>query len=255
MGAQAGGAHLGVAIPSVRVVVNTGRPETPEPFRELTTREALAALLADLSPQGVASVERVEDPSAFAMACPTGDGRFRIWYEDSGGHSGGDTVRSSGADAAGALHDWATRARDWERGFHPAHAIPVPDRIPIAHEPGYRTDLIGAWDEGLFFAGFYGQTYLHLFDHDGNHVRSHIRIAEEELRTEDVRTCMARLREIVEALPGRRFGDIAVRLFCVEHGGRRWGLFDLTDGYRTPHVEMEPDSLGFNPPWNGLYDT
>jgi formate hydrogenlyase regulatory protein HycA len=255
VGEQADGDRLDIAVPGVRLVVNTGRPETPEPPGELTTREALSALLTDLSPQGVVSVERLDDPSEFAMACPVSGGRFRIWYEDSGGHSGGDTVRANNTDAAKALHDWAVKARDWEYGFDPAHAMPVPDRIPIAHEPGRRTDLIGAWDDGLFFAGFCRNTYLHLFDHDGKHVRSHIGIAEEDLGTDDVRACMSRLEEIVKALPGHRFGDIAVRLFRVEHGGRKWGLFDRTDGHRMPHVEMEPDSLGFNPPWNGLYDT
>lgn len=120
---------------------------------------------------------------------------------------------ATSSDAAKALHDWAVEAADWEYGFHPAHKTPVPDRIPIAHEPGYRTDLIGSWDEGLFFAGYWGMTYLHEFDHDGNHVRSRIAIAEQQLGTADVTACMTRLRDIVDALPGRRFGDIEVPAF------------------------------------------
>ena len=129
------------------------------------------------------------------------------------------------------------------------------DTVTDASEPGYRTDLIGSWDEGLFFAGYWGMTYLHEFDHDGNHVRSRIAIAEQQLGTTDVTSCMTRLRDVVAALPGRRFGDIAVRLFSVEHDGRRWGLFDETADYVIPHVEMRPDRLGFAPPWDGLYDT
>lgn len=257
---QADVEHLDAAVPGVCVVVRDGRPgpgmpEAPERISELTTREALAELIARLPGHGALSVERLDDPSAFAMACPIEGGRFRVWYEGDRGHSGGDTIRASADDAAEALRDWALRAKGWQFGFHPAHATPVPDRLPIRHEPEFRTDLIGSWDEGLFFAGYCGMTYLHLFDHDGTHVGSHVGVAEEDLGIDDAPACDARLREIVDALPGRRFGDIAVRLFRVEHAGREWGLFDLTAGYGFPHVEMEPDSLGFNPPWDGLYGT
>jgi formate hydrogenlyase regulatory protein HycA len=242
-----------VVAPGVRVVVVDGLADT-EQISELTTREALAALISGMPPHAAVSVERVEDSSVFAMAASTRGG-FRVWYEADRGRTGAQTVRADSLAAAKALHDWATQAKGWEYGFHWAHSMPVPDRIPIAHEPGYRTDLIGSWDDGLFFAGFCGTTYLHLFDHDGHHLRSHIGIAEEAVGADDVTACMSRLREIVDDLPGRRFGDIAVRLFCVEHAGRKWGLFDLSPGHIHPHVEMEPDSLGFNPPWNGLYDT
>jgi formate hydrogenlyase regulatory protein HycA len=253
MGEHGEEARPDVAVPGVRVVVADGLADT-EQVGELTTRDALAALISALPPHGTVSVERVEDSSEFAMAASTRGG-YQVWYEADGGHRGEQTVRADSAAAAKALHDWAVQGRGWEYGFHWAHTMPVPERIPIAHETGYRTDLIGSWDDGLFFAGFCSMTYLHLFDHDGHHIRSHIGIAEEALGSEDVAACMSRLREIVDELPGCRFGDIAVRLFCVEHAGRKWGLFDLTPGHLHPHVEMEPDCLGFNPPWNGLCDT
>ena len=246
--------HPGAMRSDVRIVVYEAR-DLPARTVGLTTCEALAGLIAQLPPHGVLSVERIEDPSAFAMASPLAGGRFQVWYESSRGYAGADTVRACTTDAAKALYDWAVEAKGWQDGFSWEHKMPVPDRIPIAHEPGCRTDLIGTWDDGLFFAGYCGMTYLHLFDHDGNHVRSDIRIAEEALGTADVHACMSRLREVVTALPGHRFGDIAVRLFCVEYGGSKWGLFDLTAEHAHPHVEMEPDCLGFRPPWNGLYDT
>jgi formate hydrogenlyase regulatory protein HycA len=234
-------------------VVVRGGPGVRPRIAELTDREALAELIAGLGPQGMVSVQRSEDPNAYAMAGPIEDGRFRVWYQD--GPDAATTDRVNSAGAAEALHDWAVRAENWEAGFRWEHSMPVPDRIPITHEPGYRTDLIGHFDGGMFFAGYCGQTYLHLFDHDGNHVRSHIGRAEQEVGTDDVTASMARLRERVAALPGHRFGDIAVRLFCVEHDGKRWGLFDETAEFGRPHVEMRPDWLGFHPPWNGLYDT
>jgi hypothetical protein len=243
------------AASAARVVVNDGEPGSPSRIAELTTREALVDLIAGLPPRGLVTVERIEDPAAFAMACPFDGGGFLVRYEDDRAHGRASTVRATSSDAAKALRDWAVYAEGWEFGFHPAHKTPVPDRIPIAHEPDYRTDLIGSWDEGLFFAGYWGVTYLHQFDHDGNHVRSRIAIAEQQLGTADVTARMTRLRDIVDELPGRRFGDIAVRLFSVEHGGKKWGLFDETADHLIPHVEMRPDLLGFAPPWDGLYDT
>jgi hypothetical protein len=64
--------------------------------------------------------------------------------------------------------------------------MPAPDLIPIAREPGYRTDTIGRYADGQFYAAVHGArrdgdhepdmgrerirwyAYLHLFDADGS---------------------------------------------------------------------------------------
>jgi len=142
----------------------------------------------------------------------------------------------------------------WQWHFADHWKQPVPERIPIAYEPDFRTDLIGRYDAGLFLAGgFCGITYLHLFDAEGRHQDSRIGLAEATLGADDP---MARLQTEVDALPGRTFGNIAIRPFSVEHtDGQRWGLFDETVEFGFPHAELRPDFLGFNPPWDGLYDT
>jgi formate hydrogenlyase regulatory protein HycA len=67
---------------------------------------------------------------------------------------------------------------------------------------------------------------------------------------------MHHLRGIVKRLPSRGFGDIAIAPFAVEDdAGRRWGLFDRTAEYGFPHAELLPNRLGFNPPWDGDFDT
>lgn len=134
---------------------------------------------------------------------------------------------------------------------------PVPHRIPIAREANYRTDLIGRYADGLFLAGFCRTTYLHLFDRHGAHRWSWIAPAEHA-HPEDVSTriLMDHLRGLISHLPDPVFGDIAIEPFAVlDTAGERWGLFDETVEYGFPHAELRPDRLGFNPPWNGEYDT
>jgi formate hydrogenlyase regulatory protein HycA len=68
----------------------------------------------------------------------------------------------------------------------------VPQRVPIACEAGYRTDTIGSYRDGQFYAAVHGAhrdddhapdwegervrwyAYLHQFDADGNHCKSEI---------------------------------------------------------------------------------
>jgi hypothetical protein len=70
--------------------------------------------------------------------------------------------------------------------------MPVPQRVPIAREAGYRTDTIGRHREGQFYAAVHGghrdddhpldcvrkrvhwYASLHLFDADGSHCTSEI---------------------------------------------------------------------------------
>ncbi|GAB6938740.1 hypothetical protein JCM11754A_22670 [Isoptericola variabilis] len=165
-------------------------------------------------------------------------------------------------------------------------AMRVPDVIPIAHEPDYLTETIGRYDGGQFFASI---TYaypgvfragddrqdrqrmfvvLHRFDDDGHHTGSDVWGAgtardEERLRgTPDspLARSEARLDELLDALPGRRFGDIAIRPFEVFVDGVRFGLVLETHDENNPDgppdwAELYPDRLGFGEPWDGFPQT
>ncbi|WP_328417362.1 hypothetical protein OG470_29075 [Micromonospora sp. NBC_00389] len=151
----------------------------------------------------------------------------------------------------------------------------IPDRVPIAYEPDYRTRFIGRYDKGQFFgsvtatledgSGAEDDWYrhkrwyavLHRFDPDGAHTDSDIWFAgtsEDEQASVD--RAEARLVEWLDALPGRVFDDIAIKLFQVEVDGHVFGLVDGTADYDgKDHAEFVPDDLGFDPPWDGCYDT
>ena len=55
----------------------------------------------------------------------------------------------------------------------------------------------------------------------------------------------------VAVVGGRAPGDVAVQLFSVELLGIEFGLKKTGD----EHVEYIPLLLGFDPPWNGFYNT
>lgn len=161
-------------------------------------------------------------------------------------------------------------------------AMRVPDVIPITHEPGYRTETIGRYDGGQFFAsitnaspvGVRGVDHqrmfvvLHRFDDDGHHTGSDVWGAgtardEERLRGtpgSPLARREARLDALLAALPGARFGDIAIRPFEVFVDGVRFGLVLETHDEDDPdgppdRAELYPDRLGFGEPWDGHADT
>ncbi|MEV6344828.1 hypothetical protein [Actinoplanes sp. NPDC051851] len=135
----------------------------------------------------------------------------------------------------------------------------IPSRVPIAHEPGYRTDTIGTYDDGQFFGSVTAvlvpgdkrwYAVLHRFDAGGRHRESEIRAAGSPGEASELLTGW------LGALPGRAFGDIAVGLFQVEVDGHVFGLIDGSEEYDgEDHAELVPDMLGFDDPWDGLYDT
>ncbi|WP_030057009.1 MULTISPECIES: hypothetical protein [Streptomyces] len=144
----------------------------------------------------------------------------------------------------------------------------VPDLIPIGHEPGYRTDTIGRWQGGQFFAsvvcpGGRNHAVLHRFDAAGRHLDSQIRSVGEVAEAERL------LGEWLDALPGREYGDIAIAPFAVHVDGELFGLVrddyepdevddevdDEDDEEERVHFELHPDGLGFHAPWDGCYDT
>jgi hypothetical protein len=163
----------------------------------------------------------------------------------------------------------------------------VPEVIPIAHEPGYRTDTIGRYADGQFFASAtyaYREGYthdwgpaedhhrlyavLHRFTFDGHHVDSDIWYAgtwgeQKELQwsTPNVAPTTradARLAKLLDALPGREYTHIAIRPFQVEFDGVRFELIVEQHGEDEAQdnwAELYPDGLGFHDPWNGNYDT
>lgn len=154
--------------------------------------------------------------------------------------------------------------------------MPLPEVIPIAYEPDYRTDTIGTYEGGQFFASVIGghrqadwdarrhdnirwYAVLHLFDRAGNHQSSDIRlIRAAEFCDEDAAEEL--LLTLLNTLPGGQFGDIAIKPFKVEFDGVIFGLIDESgdragDGGHTDWAELYPDRLGFAEPWDGTYDT
>ncbi|WP_125775803.1 hypothetical protein [Antribacter gilvus] len=138
----------------------------------------------------------------------------------------------------------------------------VPDLIPIAHEPDYRTDTIGRYEGGQFFAcvTYGGESrpdrqlfgVLHRFDLDGNHLGSEVRVEGDDLDVE------AWLTDQLDALPGLEYADIAIRPFQFWHAGVLFGLVlekhDIDpSGY--DWAELYPNRLGFGEPWDGFCST
>ncbi|WP_127500618.1 hypothetical protein [Actinoplanes solisilvae] len=133
--------------------------------------------------------------------------------------------------------------------------MPVPALIPIVYEPDYRTDRIGRYNDGQFYAnGWDHHAYVHLFSHDGVHRES--RVVRVQHRDELIQ----QVDELVNALPGRVYGDIAIQLFRTEADGVLFALMDVSgdragDGGHIEWVELYPDRLGFDEPWDGTYST
>lgn len=149
----------------------------------------------------------------------------------------------------------------------------VPEIIPIRHEPDYRTATIGHWDGGQFLGSVVaafpaGRDFapdrpahrrwyavLHTFDAAGHHLDSRVeRTGTDADRRAADDAAQARLDQWLAALPGLRFGDIAIRPFRREYDGVLFGLvIETFEGIE--HAELHPDGLGFYEPWDGLYDT
>jgi hypothetical protein len=151
----------------------------------------------------------------------------------------------------------------------------IPERIPIRHEPRYRTSMIGRYDAGLFFgwiSGAFAPNYkpdadwaahkrwyaiLHRFDHEGRHTVSDIWCPGSGIR----RGQQERLDAWLGALPGRAYGDIAIRPFRIEVDGIVFGLVAEGRGeypgglQEEDWTEFHPGRLGFSAPWDGTYDT
>ncbi len=151
----------------------------------------------------------------------------------------------------------------------------IPDVIPIKRIPGYRTDTIGRYDAGQFLAYVTGASredfqgdadwrtdkpwfaVLHRFDQTGARVDSRIWSPGPGIRD----GLAERLAEWLDDLPGRAYGDIAIRPFELTYDGIRFGLIleshgEYPDGAEElDWAELYPGRLGFSEPWDGHYHT
>jgi hypothetical protein len=64
----------------------------------------------------------------------------------------------------------------------------------------------------------------------------------------------ARLQERVDALPGREYGDIAIRPFRVDFDDQMFGLIDESEELGFDYVVPHPNGWCLAPPWDGRYD-
>ncbi|MEV7012239.1 hypothetical protein [Streptosporangium sp. NPDC051022] len=129
----------------------------------------------------------------------------------------------------------------------------VPEIIPISYEPDYRTDTIGHWEGGQFLGSVVAafpkgythtddwQTHkrwhavLHTFNAAGHHLDSRIeRTGTDDNYRAAVDTAQERLKQWLNALPGLRYGDIAIRPFRHEVDDVLFGLvIETSEGTRT----------------------
>ncbi|MGW2179566.1 hypothetical protein ACWCXX_15990 [Streptomyces sp. NPDC001732] len=153
----------------------------------------------------------------------------------------------------------------------------VPEIVPIKHEADYRTSTIGRWRDGQFFASVtaafpeaeewssddwqsrkYWCAVLHRFDEAGRHLDSRIQVTGTTADGEREAVAAARclLDEWLDALPERRYEDIAIAPFAVRSEGILFGLVPEKDEESdVVRAEFYPDCLGFHAPWDGYYDT
>lgn len=137
----------------------------------------------------------------------------------------------------------------------------IPETIPVAHQPNYRTGYVGTWNGGQFLGNTVRQAggrrtapwlvYLHEFDAQGAYLRS--RTASTGTGEDGRRGAAGLLREWLSTLPGLAYGNIAIKPFRTESEGTVFGLI-VDDAHETERAELHPDQLGFRAPWDGRYE-
>jgi hypothetical protein len=152
----------------------------------------------------------------------------------------------------------------------------IPERIPIAHEPGFHTQHIGKFGRGRQFMAFVVATLpsplpsdwekhkrwyavLHTFDARGNHLNTEAWYAGVSADGENkvIERAQQKLMELLAGLEQYMLCDIAVKLFSVTIDGALFGLVDSSEpeeGFEE-RVTLWPNDLLFKSPWDGAYDT
>jgi formate hydrogenlyase regulatory protein HycA len=152
----------------------------------------------------------------------------------------------------------------------------IPQVIPIAHEPDGRTATVGHYADGQFLASVtyaYPAGYLpddgweqhrrlyavlHTFDADGVHRDTEVWCggtwADQQRDPAVLGLAGAHLTKLLETLPSRAYGDIAVRPFRRVLDGVLFGLLVESEEEGDEWAELHPDRLGFGPPWDGAHD-
>jgi hypothetical protein len=152
----------------------------------------------------------------------------------------------------------------------------VPAGIPIAHEPGYHTDSIGALPDreeqvmAFVVASLpprrgpdwrdhkWWYAVVHRFDRTGIHLETVARFAG---RTADgealvVQRAKTYLKELLGGLPPLRPQVVFAGLFNLEIHGRVFGLVDASEPEEDYEaIYLVPNDLAFQPPYDGSYDT
>jgi len=157
--------------------------------------------------------------------------------------------------------------------------VQLPEVIPIKYERDYRTNRIGRYEGGQFFADITGAyqegvlrdtdwqrqqrmyAVLHRFDADGHHVGSDVWFAG--VRPDGpaaIERAEQMLSKWLSDIAPVTFCDIAIRPFRFKVDQVIFGLIDETsddpdEGHGTPWAELYPQRLGFHEPWDGEYDT
>jgi hypothetical protein len=103
---------------------------------------------------------------------------------------------------------------------------------------------------------------LHLFDAEGNHLGSEVRLGgyDSEGWESAGNKAWAELANLLSGLgPDVALGDVYLRPFAVVIGGITHGLFyrDFTEGdFECESMMLEPRDIMFHPPWDsGEYST
>lgn len=167
----------------------------------------------------------------------------------------------------------------------PFHSPKLPSVIPVNRYPG-GSNYIGHYNNGNQFWGQVVATFrpapkqttdsnqestrendqkvekcwyalLHQFDKSGNHLGTEHKFigTTADGETAVLNNAEKEMLSYIEALGKVSYGNIAIRLFCIEIDGATFGMIETSDEEFGDSVTMQPHGLYFHPPWNGEYDT
>ena len=147
----------------------------------------------------------------------------------------------------------------------------LPDVVKILHLPFDHTGAVGRYANGQFLADggicpvrggerFRWYFVVHLFADDGGHIDSHVWSGRADDRVFDgqdrpaQRLARQRFQTLLDGLPEREYGDIAIRPFRLDVQGIVFGLIDESARNEGETFVLYPGGLTFQAPWYGTYD-